>query len=121
MYKYHNANPKKRRVNDCTVRAISLATNKSWDETYIELSRFAQSQAIMPDEVAYIDEYLERHFEKICDCKGKNFTVGDFADLNRKGIYLITMSGHITCCIDGCIYDTFNPMDRYIWDIYKVK
>ena len=50
-FKYYNANPRGRHVNDCTIRAISLATNRSWDETYEELSRFAQAQAIMPDDI----------------------------------------------------------------------
>ena len=122
MFRYYNANPLGRRVNDCTVRAISLATERSWDETYEELSKFAQAQAIMLDETAYIDEYLERKFEKICGCKGNvKITVGDFVEKNPVGTYLITMNGHITCCIDGCIYDTFNPKDRIIWGIYKVK
>ena len=122
MFRYYNANPLGRKVNDCTVRAISLATERSWDETYEELSKFAQAQAIMLDETAYIDEYLERKFEKICGCKGNvKITVGDFVEKNPVGTYLITMNGHITCCIDGCIYDTFNPKDRIIWGIYKVK
>lgn len=121
MFKYYNANPRQRRVNDCTVRAISLATNKSWDETYEELSKFAQAQAIMLDEVIYIDEYLERKFQKICGLKGRKITVGEFVQHNPYGIYLITMNGHITCCIDGCIYDTFNPSERFVWDVYKVK
>ena len=43
MFIYYNANPRGRRVNDCTVRAISLATKSSWDETYEKLSDFAQS------------------------------------------------------------------------------
>ena len=34
MFKYYNANPFGRRINDCTVRAISLATNRTWNETY---------------------------------------------------------------------------------------
>lgn len=122
MFRYYNANPLGRRVNDCTVRAISLATERSWDETYEELSKFAQAQAIMLDETAYIDEYLERKFKKICGCKDNvKITVGDFVEKNPVGTYLITMNGHITCCIDGCIYDTFNPKDRIIWGIYKVK
>lgn len=122
MFKYYNANPLGRRVNDCTVRAISLATGKSWDETYEELSKFAQAQGIMLDETAYIDEYLDRKFEKICGCKGRvKIPVKDFVKENPTGTFLITMNGHITCCIDGCIYDTFNPKDRIIWGIYKVK
>lgn len=122
MYKFYNANPRGRRVNDCTVRAISLATNRSWDETYEELSKFAQAQATMLDEVAYIDEYLERRYEKICGCKNRyRITVGEFVEQYPHGTYLITMAGHITCCIDGCIYDTFDPRDRFVWGAFKVK
>ena len=119
-YKFYNANPLGRRVNDCTVRAISLATSKSWDETYEELSKFAQAQAIMLDEVNYIDEYLNRKFKKLPIRSGK-MTVEDFVNENSEGIFLITMRGHITCCIDGCIYDTFDPRESLVWGAYLVK
>lgn len=119
---YHNANPLGREVNDCTIRAISLATNSTWDQTYQKLSEFARSQAIMPDEVQYIDQYLERNFLKLCGCKNNfQITVEKFVRDHPKGIYLITMSGHITCCIDGQIYDTFDPSDRLVWGAYLVK
>ena len=120
---YYNANPLNRRVNDCTVRAISLATNQTWDNTYIMLSEFARLQCIMPDEVYYIDEFLNNNFIKICGCKerGRRITVGEFVDRNPKGTFLITMNGHITCCVDGCIYDTFNPEDRIVWGVYQVE
>lgn len=121
MYQYHNANPRERHVNDCTVRAISLATDQSWDTTYRELSYYAQLQCIMPDDVTYIDDYLESNFERIYICKkNSRMTVGEFAEHCPTGIFLITMSGHITCVIDGVIYDTFDPSDRFIWGVYKV-
>lgn len=121
MFKYYNANPRGRRVNDCTIRAIALATGRSWDETYAQLSDFAQAQAIMLDEVLYIDEYLDRHFKQIYS-KGNKYkiTVGDFVKEHPYGTYLITMNGHITCAIDGIIYDTFNPSDRIAWGVYKI-
>jgi hypothetical protein len=31
MYQYYNNNPLGRHVNDCSVRAIALATNQTWD------------------------------------------------------------------------------------------
>lgn len=121
MFKYYNANPRNRRVNDCTVRAISLATNRTWDATYQELSDFAQAQAIMLDEVIYIDEYLERRFKKIYSHnKDLNLTVEEFVNKHPYGIYLITMNGHITCAIDGIIYDTFDPSARVVWAAYKI-
>lgn len=121
MFQYHNANPRKRNVNDCTVRAISLATGRTWDATYEELCKFAQAQAIMPDDVIYIDEYLERRYPKVCDCEGMGITVKEFVRRHPIGTFLITMAGHITCSINGVIYDTFDPSSRYIWEAYQVK
>jgi hypothetical protein len=48
-------------------------------------------------------------------------TVGDFADLGLEGRFLATMSGHITAIINGTIYDTFDPSNRYVWCVYKVS
>jgi hypothetical protein len=76
----------------------------------------------MLDEVNYIDEFLERKFDKICGCKDRTYlTVGDFARNHPTGTYLITMNGHITCCKNGVIYDTFDPRDRVVWGIYKIR
>lgn len=122
MFQYYNANPFGRRVNDCTVRAISLATGVSWDEAYIELSEAARKIGVMPDNTKYIDTYLERNFQTIYYCNNNCYkTVGEFAEEQWPGVYLITMNNHITCCIDGCIFDTFDPSDRQIWGIYKVR
>ena len=51
---YHNANPLGREVNDCTVRAISLATNSTWDQTYQKLSEFAHTRRSEGSKVSYI-------------------------------------------------------------------
>jgi len=48
-------------------------------------------------------------------------TVGEFAEEFNQGVYLVTMNGHITCIIDGVIWDTFDPSDRFVWETYKVK
>lgn len=31
------------------------------------------------------------------------------------------MSGHITCCIDGIIYDTFDPSMNFVWEAFYVR
>ena len=122
MFIYYNANPYGRLINDCTVRAISLATGNSWNDTYEELSNFARTQGSMFDDVMYIDSYLDKMFKKIYSRgRGLNLTVEEFIKNHPKGIFLITMRGHITCCIDGTIYDTFYPGDRLVWEAYKVK
>ena len=122
MFKYYNCNPLGREVNDCTVRALSLAYEVTWDEAFDILSDLAQLQATMLDDIEHIDGYLTRNSKKIYEREysNQNLTVGEFVEEHPQGIYLITMRGHITCCIDGCIYDTFNPSDRIVWNVYKV-
>lgn len=120
MFKYYNANPFGRIVNDCTVRAISLATEKTWDETYRELSNYARQEGITFSEIEFINEYLAERYPRYCNTD--NFiTLQDFLDLEIPGRFLITMNGHITCAINGVCYDTFNPSNRLIWCIYTVK
>lgn len=122
MFIYYNANPYGRLVNDCTVRAISLATGETWNKTYKELSDFARMQGSMFDDVTYIDSYLDIKFDKIYQRdNNQKLTVEEFINKNSIGIFLITMRGHITCCINGVIYDTFYPGDRLVWEAYKVK
>lgn len=120
MFQYYNANPLGRHVNDCAIRAISLAEDKSWDDTYIQLSEFARQEAITLSEIEFIDSYLADRYTRYCQDKNI-ITVGDFANLNLKGKWLITMRGHITTIIDGIIYDTFDPSDRYLWCAYRVE
>ena len=109
MYQYYNNNPLGRHVNDCSVRAIALATDESWDNTYKILSDYARHQGITFSEIEFIDE------------NSSLFTLKDFLSLSLKGRWLITMANHITCAIDGVCYDTFDPSDRLIWCVYFVK
>lgn len=117
MYKYYNANSKGNFVNDCVIRAISKAEGKTWDDTYEELSDIAQKQGILLDDVNFVEPLLDSRYKRICH---KNKYVGDFANENPKGRYLITMNGHITCCIDGTIYDTFDCRNRIMWCAWRV-
>lgn len=117
-YKFYNANARGKFHNDCVVRAISVAEGKTWDETYEELSKIAQRKGIILDDVNFVEPLLDSRYDRVCY---KYLTVGDFAENNPKGVYLITMNGHITCCIDGIIYDTFDCRDRIMkcaWEVY---
>lgn len=120
MFHYYNANPLGRNVDDCAVRAISLATEKTWDETYIELAEYSRKQGITLSETSFINKYLSERYQRFCP-PPQTETVRDFLNLNLSGRWLVTMSGHITCVIDGILYDTFDCSDRYIWCVYKVK
>lgn len=118
MFKYYNANPLKNKVFDCTTRAISLAENTSWDYTYNKLSNLAREQGQMMDSVEFIEDYLDRRYPRQCHYSK---TIEEFIDEHPHGVYLCTMTGHITCVIDGCIYDTFDCGDRIMRCAWKVE
>lgn len=117
-YRFYNANALGKFHNDCSIRAISLAEGKTWDETYRELSRIAQNNGIILDDVNFIDPLLDSRYDRICP---REKYVGEFAEEHPEGTFLITMKGHITCCIDGVIYDTFDCRNRVVWCAWEVK
>ena len=117
-YKFYNANVKGKFVNDCVIRAVSTAESKSWNETYKELSELAEEQGILLDDVNFVEPLLDSRYERVCH---KNKLVGDFAEEYVDGVYLVTMAGHITCIIEGTIYDTFDCRGRRMWCAWKVK
>lgn len=119
MYKYYNANIHNNFVNDCVIRAISTAEDKSWSETYDDLSRIAKKNGILLDDVNFVEPLLDYRYNRVKTYP--NETVGDFAEEHTIGRYLITMPGHITTIIDGIVYDTFDCRDRILWDVWKVQ
>lgn len=114
-YRYYNANALGKIQEDCTVRAISCATNKSWDYVYEHLSDAAQIQGVMMNDANFIVEYLDDRYKRIRNVRG---TIGEISEKYRDHIILITMIGHITCSKYGIIYDSFDPRKRkaeYAW------
>lgn len=118
MYHYYNANPNKSNIEDCTIRALSVAEDISWDKAYDLLSDSARKLRLMQSDVEAVEEYLDTRYRRLPVYEK---TVGDFIKNNPKGTYLITMPGHITVLKNGINYDTFDPSKRILWSVWKVK
>nr|DAP38403.1 MAG TPA: endopeptidase [Caudoviricetes sp.] len=117
MYRFLNTNARGNFVNDCVVRAISLAEGKTWDETYEKLSDMAQCDGILLDDVNFVEDYLDERYKRVPHCSK---LVGEFVEEYPHGTYLVTMEGHITAVIDGVLYDTFDCSNRRIWCVWCV-
>lgn len=114
-YSYYNSNALGKFENDCTVRAISTATGRSWDYVYDMLSNEAQYLGTMQDDRNFIINFLDYNYKRVPTYK---MNVGEVAKEYKDNIVLITMEGHITCAKYGRIYDTFDPRERtaeYCW------
>lgn len=118
MFRYYNANSHNRNVKDCAIRSISLATGKSWDYTYKELSEAARKKGMMMDNVKFLEDYLDDRYDRLCFY---SHTIREFIEENPYGTYIISMPGHLTCVIDGINYDTFSTLDRTMWCAWVVK
>lgn len=117
MYKFYNANALGKFENDCVIRALSCATNKSWDYVYDYLSDIAQYEGTMMDDRDFVRRYLTNKYKKI----KVNGLVGEVSALYPDNVLLITMNGHITCSKYGVIYDSFDPRDRRVEDAWIVE
>lgn len=119
-YKYYNANPFNNRKSDCVVRAISLLTDESWDDIYIDLSlQGFLSKDIMTANNVWGDYLKQRGYSKfVCmsdyDCP----TIAEFSEEFSKGKYLACTGSHVVAVVDGTYYDTWDSGDEivdYYW------
>ena len=115
MWKMHNPNPNGKAVGDCTVRAISIATDKPWLETYLDLCLFGLLMADMPSANAVTTSYLKnkgfrrRTIPDDCpDC----YTIEDFCKDHPQGTFVIGTGSHLTTVIDSVLWDSWDSRNE---------
>lgn len=117
-----NNNPLKRTVGDCVVRAISLATGKDWDTTYIGVITQGFALKDMPSSNNVWGWYLFKNgFDRftIPNTCPECYTVKDFCEDHPKGIFVLATGSHVVPVIDGNYYDTWDSGDEnpvYYWE-----
>lgn len=124
MYVEYNANPAKKCVGDCTIRAISKALGQSWENTYCGIALEGFILRDMPSANHVWGAYLKRKgFTRCIIPEGvpDDYSVADFAREHPKGIYILAISGHVVTVIDGDYYDTWDSGDEVPIFFWKRK
>ena len=106
-----NVNPRKKRVGDCVIRAIAIATGQTWHEVYTALYRVGFREADMMESNEVWGKYLYRlGFEPfiLSDACPKCTTVREFAKYFPVGTYIVGTGNHAVTVIDGDWIDTWN-------------
>lgn len=105
-----NPNPFNKRTGDCVIRAISIAEDKTWDDTFIELMVESFGQKDMPSDNQTWSSYLHklgysRHIipDTCPDC----YTITDFVRDHPNGQYILATGSHVVAVKDGSYYDTW--------------
>lgn len=103
----YNPNPQGKTVGDCAVRACTVATKRSWDEVYMQLTLegFARCDLISANHVW--GRYLARNGYKR-DFAPEDCTVDDFCRDHPKGTFVLALSGHVVAVQDGNYLDSWD-------------
>lgn len=118
-----NANPGKKRVGDCVIRAIAIATGKPWLEVYDELYLVGRSRYDMMSANETWGAYLYRlGFEPFLlpEACPECITVRKFARYFPEGAYIIGTGSHAVAVVDGDYYDTWDSGDTFPRYFFKV-
>lgn len=117
MFIKENLNPQNKNVQDCVIRAISKVLNQSWGRTYLELAVYGYAMADLQSADAVWNIYLsDKGLKKYVlpsncpDCT----TVREFSERYKEGRYLLYVGEHVTACINGSYYDTWDSGDRIV-------
>lgn len=122
MYVHANPNPVGKYVDDCVVRAIAIATDRSWDDIYIHICLQGYIMKNMPSVNKVWGTYLysigftSEDINNNCpDC----YTVRDFCADNPYGIFILATGSHVIAAIDGDWIDTWDSGDELISSVWR--
>lgn len=109
-FKYLNVEPNEEKLQDCVIRAISLALGVRYDDIVNHLAHNADSNSCNSINVCCYTKLIESigYYTR----EVENMSVGDIADMHPNKVLLIRIEGHLTCAIDGCIYDLWDCRDK---------
>ena len=124
MYQYYNANPDRKQVGDCVIRALSKALDQDWEKTFVEVAFEGFLLCDMPSANHVWASYL-RHkglsrYTIPDDCPDC-YSVADFCRDHPKGTYVLSLDGHVVAVQDGCFFDTWDCSDRAVLYYWKRK
>ena len=126
-YQFYNAHPKGLFVGDCVKRAISKAANMDYMEVQRALNRHKKITGCANyfdhnHGTHYVEHVLKGTPMSFPAVKGQPRMNGErFCKAYPKGNYILSMAGHLSCCVDGVIYDTWDCTDKCVYKAYKVE
>lgn len=118
-----NPNPLGKQTGDCVVRAIAIATGRSWRNVYRDLCEVGEIECELPNSNFIWGTYLK-------DLGAEQFllpeacpaciTVRAFSERYPEGTFVIGTGSHAVAVIDGDWYDSWdsaNETPTYFWRI----
>lgn len=122
MYIHANPNPNGMYVEDCVIRAIAIATNRSWDDIFVHICLQAYIMKNMPSVNKVWGNYLSSIgfvsypvLDRCPDC----YTIRDFCRDYPFGTFILATGSHVVCVIDGDYYDAWDSGDEQPISVWR--
>lgn len=113
----YNANPSESTIATAANQAISFALKLQYDQV---------SQELSSDNVTDVAAYLKEHGAVEYDKFTTDTTAAEFADSNKRGVYVVALStrsggsvSHFGCIIDNKFYDSIDCRDMFVASAWK--
>lgn len=122
MYIHINPNPNGMYVEDCVVRAISIATGRKWDDVYANLCLQGYIMKNMPSVNKVWGTYLTSvgfNRYSLPDTCPDCYTVRDFCYDHRNGIFILATGSHVVAVIDGNYCDAWDSGDQMPIEVWR--
>ncbi len=99
------------------IRALSIALDKSWEETYTEICIQGYKLSDMPSSNYVWGQYLKsKGFTRHTAERDEN--VAEFVANHREGMYVLGCDSHVVAAAEGCYYDAWDSGNEpviYYW------
>ena len=122
MYIHANPNPNGMYVEDCVIRAIAIATDRSWDDIFIHICLQAYIMKNMPSVNKVWGTYLTSigfSGYPVLDRCPECYTVRDFCRDNPFGTFILATGSHVIAVIDGNYYDAWDSGDELPSSVWR--
>lgn len=117
----YNPNPVGRRVDDCSIRAVSKALGVDWETAYALVVSNGYSMGDMPHSNSVWGAVLRQNGfyrtsipDECPDC----YTAQEFCKDHPKGIFVLGFGNHVATVVDGNLYDAWDSsyeIPQYYW------
>ncbi len=124
-FKQKNLNPKGKKTGDCVIRALALALDKDYYTVYHELYMLSIKLGFIVSDKRVEEKLLLgsgfiKHKQPIKP-SGRKYLVGEIDKLTKEDVVVISCAHHLTACIKGTIYDTWDCRGKCISNFYTLN
>lgn len=119
-FSYYNSNPDNLELPDCVIRAIQLAMKMPYSEVVMLLKQNADYYNCDELCVCCYERLLDYDFE-LPHFASMGLSVEQIVEKFSQSTLLIRMNGHITCAINGTIYDLWDCSKEIATDFWLVE